>query len=120
MHLGTVPFAKATHHGAILLMYLLSTKRATLVKQPYEKIQQHVRNPPIQAPQGAHAAPQLMPNRWRVATRSPGFAEQKGCQLPMMTQNPRPDGDQRRRSAEKSLSQSVQGHTAANRCLRMG
>jgi hypothetical protein len=47
MHLGTIPFANAMHRSATLFMHLLLTERATLVKEPYEQIQQHARNLPI-------------------------------------------------------------------------
>jgi hypothetical protein len=47
MHLGTTPSTKAVHRAARLLMRLLLADRAMLVKEPYEKFQQHARDLPI-------------------------------------------------------------------------
>jgi hypothetical protein len=69
MHLGTIPFTKAVHRGARLLMRLLLADRAMLVKEPYEKVQQHACDFPIRAPYVPYAAPWFMPVRWRASSR---------------------------------------------------
>jgi hypothetical protein len=69
MHLGTIPFTKAVHPGARLLMRLLLADQATLEKEPYEKFQQYARDLPIRAPYGAYAAPSFMSVRWLASSR---------------------------------------------------
>jgi hypothetical protein len=47
MDLGTVPFAKALHRCATVLMHYLLAEHAALVKEPCEEIQQHARDLPV-------------------------------------------------------------------------
>jgi len=92
MGLGTKPFAKTLHRCLTLLMHLLSTQRATLVKETCEEMRQHAFVLPREVPEAAYRDAMVLIQE--MAQRHPAtvLPSQKECRPASMRLDLRHDG----------------------------